>query len=448
MSKYIINYKFIIVVLFVALASILSCDALDVSVSNNVTYPLDHIICESDVPMKSLGSIEIPFAFQEDTKGIENLTSDEILGLYKNSSDLLKIPLLTRNDPDREKHIDIFYPRIEPQHETVMSTAHKIVKGHYGELSIDQIFDIYDYMRYGRNEINSPNDVGGWIYVSDLAESSNELDSYKFANETIKLGESIDYSGSGDCDDFAIVMASLVRAIGASSRIVVVQDEDGDLVHAYSEVYLGILDEPDDDIYYLIDLVRLKYNVDIIYAHIDPSSKSVWLNLDTPMNLGEKANPGCPFISGSAHYEIGPSSISMREIRYPEYRSLLNIVNESLNSPEGNDELRMIGQIVDTVNSLPRGNAINESGRLTTGDFIQSAFNLLASQGTFDIDMAKLALGNASILPNATSNSTNQALKLAKLARMLNEATQAQDGNVPAQSNTSLDLGLFSDLLG
>ena len=384
---------------------------------------------------------EIPFVFQEGTKDIENLTSDEMLDLYKNSSDLLEIPLLTQSDPDRAdraKHIEIFYPRIEPEHDIVRGTAFKIVAGHYGEISIDQIFAIYDYMRYGRN------DVGEWVYVSDPSESLNEADSFRFANDTLRLGEMIKHSGVGDCDDFAIVMASLVRAIGGSSRIVVVQGENGDPVHAYSEVYLGILDEPDDDIYYLAELAGLKYNADRVYAHIDPSTKAVWLNLDAPMNLGEKAYPGCPFISGSAHYELGPNSNSMREIRYPEHRSLLNIVNEALNSPEGNTELRRIGLIANMLNSLSLGNATNESGNLTKENLVQSSFNLIASQGAFDIDMAKLALGNASTLPNANSNSTQQALNLAKLAKMLSEANQTQGENLSALDLFYIDPGLGS----
>lgn len=371
---------------------------------------------------------EIPFVFQEGTKRVENLTSDEMLALYNNSSDLSKISLLSKNVPNRANVSDIFFPRIEPNDMTVVSTAHEIVGGHFGELSIDQIFSLYDYMRYGRRAIGDREAIGEWSYISDPADSL--IDSYRFANETLKLGKRMSHSGSGDCDDFAIVMASLVRAIGGSSRIVVIGDENGNLLHAYTEVYLGILDKPDDDIYYFADLIRLKYNVDSVYVHIDPLSKSVWLNLDAPMDLGGKANPGCPFRSGSAHYILGPSAISLQElqeIRDPAYRSLLNIVNESLNSEEGNEQLMMIGQIVDSLNTLPRGNAMNGSENLTTGDFVNLAYDLLSSQGTFNIDMAKLALGNASTLPNADNNSTGRALNLAKLARMLDDATQAQE---------------------
>lgn len=442
-----IHIKYVIILFSMASALMIACNAQEILVFNNTTGNIaeEPLAFEKSMVHQGLLGSEIPFVFQEGTKGVENLTSEEMLDLYKNNSSyLLEIPLLTKNDPDRLKHIDIFYPRIEPEHDIVRSTAFKIVAGHYGELSIDQVFAIYDYMRYGLNEIGGQNDVGEWVYVSDPAESSNEADSYRSANDTLRLGEMIKHSGVGDCDDFAIVMASLMGAIGGTSRIVVVQGENGDPVHAYSEVYLGILDEPDDDIYFLADLVRMKYNVDRVYTHIDPSTKAVWLNLDTPMNLGENAYPGCPFVSGSAHYEIGPSSISMREIRSPEYRSLLNIVNEALNSPEGNEELRRIGLIVNILNSLPRGNATNESGNLTEENIVQSAFNMLASQGAFDIDMAKLALGNASTLPNANSNSTQQALNLAKLAKMLSEANQTQSENLSALDLFNMDPGLNS----
>jgi len=321
----------------------------------------------------------------------------------------------------------------------VVSTALEIVGGHFGELSIDQIFSLYDYMRYGRRAIGDREAIGEWSYVSHPADSSIGTNSCRFANETLKLGKSMSRSGFGDCDDFAIVMASLVRAIGGSSRIVVIE-ENGNLVHAYSEVYLGILDRPDDDIYYFADLIRLRYIVDSVYVHIDPLSKKVWLNLDAPMDLGGNAYPGCPFRSGSAHYVLGPESDSIKEIRIPEDRSLRNIVNETLNSTEGKEQLRMIGQIVDGLNTLPRGNAINGSENLTTGDFVELAYNILSSQGTFNIDMSKLALGNASTLPNADANLTSKALNLAKLAKVLNVATQTEESNLSSKSDTFLPL--------
>jgi len=55
---------------------------------------------------------------------------------------------------------------------------------------------------------------------------------YSPASRTIKLGV------KGDCDDFAILVASTMMAIGGSSRIILASNTGGS-GHAYAEVYLG-----------------------------------------------------------------------------------------------------------------------------------------------------------------------------------------------------------------
>jgi hypothetical protein len=337
----------------------------------------------------------------------------------------------------------IFADKIRQDDITVKRIANEIVKGHTGELTLDQIFTIYDYLRYGRNGI------GGWYYVSDQPTMANESDKYSSASETLMLGERMNFTGSGDCDDFAIVMASLVNAIGGTVRVVAVED-NGKLVHAYCEVYLGCLNETDDDIYYLAQLIRTKYRVDKIYTHIDPSSKDVWLNLDTPLNLGDRAYPGIPYSPGSSHYLIVDLPVNPRiidlpispsnEIKPPEYRSMLNIVKESMNSPEAMDNLGKIDENMLLFKLLAERNGLNASEVPSTNELLDATYNMLGSYGMFDLDMAKLAYGNTSFIPNSSADSLYLVIDLKK---MLNDPAMMQGSNA---SNSMFGANPFSNL--
>ena len=61
-----------------------------------------------------------------------------------------------------------------------------------------------------------------WHYVGDQDPTAN----FNYASETINRGKSAGYSGVGDCDDFACVMASMIEAIGGSARIIGACDEN------------------------------------------------------------------------------------------------------------------------------------------------------------------------------------------------------------------------------
>ena len=269
------------------------------------------------------------------------MTYEEMLDLYNSSSDLHGIPLAYKNYSNRLLHEEIFYPRIETDG-IVRDTAAENVES--GPFSIAQIVYIYRYLIYGRNDINSLYDIEGWRYISDPPDSLN----YMFANDTLESGAKIGCTGYGDCDDFAIVMTSLIRAIGGSSRIIVVQDKNGTFFHAYSEVYLGVLDEPDDKIYYLADLIRQIYGIDSVYVHLDPSSKRIWLNLDSRMDLGGESYPGCPFRSGIAHNVLGPEGDKMMEVDDLGYRSII----KALDRISTNNERITIKDLVDLVSIL------------------------------------------------------------------------------------------------
>lgn len=92
-----------------------------------------------------------------------------------------------------------------------------------------------------------------------------------------KAGVSV-YTYSGDCDDYAILMISMIKSIGGTGRVVCVSG------HAYPEIYLGKnISEAD------IDNIREKINyyyfkssksrLKNLNTHPGPNG-SVWLNMD------------------------------------------------------------------------------------------------------------------------------------------------------------------------
>ena len=91
-----------------------------------------------------------------------------------------------------------------------------IDQSHSGSYNIAQICDMWEKI-YKR-----------WTYVND----PKGFEYFSPASRTIKLGL------KGDCDDFAILTAASIQAIGGSPRIIVASNTNA-AGHAYAEVYLG-----------------------------------------------------------------------------------------------------------------------------------------------------------------------------------------------------------------
>jgi transglutaminase-like putative cysteine protease len=43
---------------------------------------------------------------------------------------------------------------------------------------------------------------------------------HSYANDTHRVGEEAGCTGTGDCDDFAILMSSLIESVGGTTRVV------------------------------------------------------------------------------------------------------------------------------------------------------------------------------------------------------------------------------------
>lgn len=133
---------------------------------------------------------------------------------------------------------------------TVRSKAAEIASQSDGNFNIGQVCDIFDYC------------YDNWKYVND----PNRGDLYQKASNTISNGL------TGDCDDFAILMASMMLAIGGDARVNVAYTSDSG--HAYTELNIG------KDINEIANYIRARYGFSGSVWYRTDSKKNCWLNLD------------------------------------------------------------------------------------------------------------------------------------------------------------------------
>jgi len=132
-----------------------------------------------------------------------------------------------------------------------------IDKSHGGERNIAQICDIWE------------NVYKDWTYISD----PKGFEYFSHASNTIKIDL------KGDCDDFAILIASLVESTGGSSRVILAQGANGG-GHAYAEVYVT---DNKKDFDKIAKYITNRYKCRSVAYHIkydDDKNPRYWLNLD------------------------------------------------------------------------------------------------------------------------------------------------------------------------
>lgn len=176
-------------------------------------------------------------------------------------------------EPEDFAYADDFRAAIDYRNPSVRTFAVNIAVRNFDDLNFRgnlrlnvQCFSIFKEVR------------GRWRYVFD----PNGEDYWSKASETIQLLKS-DGKFKGDCDDYSILMAACVKAIGGKVRLVrtKLRDDNGnELNHVYPEVYVG--SEKDlEDINYMIKQVLFpdENRGEPIYYHIDDYG-GVWLNFD------------------------------------------------------------------------------------------------------------------------------------------------------------------------
>ncbi len=130
-------------------------------------------------------------------------------------------------------------------------------------INIEQICEIYDYCRSKWSYINDP---VGHEYLA-------------------KASETIESELTGDCDDFATLIAACILSIGGEVRVTTAYGPGPDGGHAYTEVEVSHLDW--SHIKQYIGLRFNRFHVNNIYYLME--NDHIWLNLDwqTPYPGGE-----------------------------------------------------------------------------------------------------------------------------------------------------------------
>lgn len=147
------------------------------------------------------------------------------------------------------------YYALEPDNPQIKSKAEEITQNFRDSSFIQSLCAVFDYVN--RN----------WDYASDP-------DGMEYFE---KAGVSVN-TFTGDCDDYAILMVSLVKALGGEGRVVCVSG------HAYPEIYLA-RDMNGDELKAVKDEINSYYinkgsrrRVRNLNYHNDPSG--YWLNFD------------------------------------------------------------------------------------------------------------------------------------------------------------------------
>lgn len=151
-----------------------------------------------------------------------------------------------------------------------------------GPFNIGQVCDIFDYLQTN------------WEYISDpyraefFADAQQSLTHYR-----------------GDCDDFAIALATCIRSVGGLCRIVAGYRLKGG--HAYAQVCLGATNLLDID-RYLMDRYPENGSQFEYCVQVDKWGNR-WLNLDnrhsSPGGPLVDAEEGYSFILGHPEYCLG-----------------------------------------------------------------------------------------------------------------------------------------------
>ncbi len=173
--------------------------------------------------------------------------------------------------------------KIDRGNDLVRDEGLRLIGNRSGPQRIDQICSIYDQV------------VENWTFASDW----RGLEQFQYSNYTLRKGMEFGTYGKGDCDDFSILLASLIEAVGGTPRIIFAHGQGGG--HAYAEVYLG--KRNDKDVSRMLAWLQQQYNAEINY-HVDQESNDVWLNMDWWKDVGGANHPGGPFYQATEHIPI------------------------------------------------------------------------------------------------------------------------------------------------
>jgi hypothetical protein len=163
------------------------------------------------------------------------------------------------------------------------NTAVRIAAQDQGPYSMEQMARIWTHAR------------GRWRYVNDP----------RGGDYFAKASETIENEYAGDCDDFAVLLVSMITAIGGEARLIIMDGPRGG--HAYTEVCVQA--EPDEvkkrlAVHYRRTWDKYLGRQSVKDLHYRPAEQCpVWLNLD--WNAGVPGGPYEPERWAVAVYKDG-----------------------------------------------------------------------------------------------------------------------------------------------
>jgi hypothetical protein len=136
----------------------------------------------------------------------------------------------------------------------VRNTSIQIAANNPGPYNIGQLCDLFDFS------------LKRWTYINDPI----------FVEYVAKASETIEQNYTGDCDDFAVILGSMIMSIGGDIRLNHAWNDTSG--HAFVEANLGRI-----DLASTCNYLRQRYNIDEalpIHYRIDSNTQNVWLNMD------------------------------------------------------------------------------------------------------------------------------------------------------------------------
>ncbi len=292
----------------------------------------------------------------------------------------------------------------------VRDKGQRLIGEFSGDGTISQVCSIYEYM------------AGNWSYVRD----PRGIEEFQYSNKSLEYGHG-KFSGQGDCDDFSILLASLIESIGCTSRIILAYGPMGG--HVYTEVYLGKDEGINSNVDRMIKWLKARYNVTKINTHNDLNTGDVWLNLDWRWEPGGAKHPGGPFFKASNQIPVYPEDsgprFSLTSIDEPP------IINGNLTEYKDSDTVNPA-----INNEIPDRSPI--SGKDKTIELIKKEINLKLNVGNSTVRKEGLRL----ILEYPGDKTINQISSIYDcMVGNWRYAPDPRGMEVFQYSNESLDLG-------
>jgi len=197
--------------------------------------------------------------YDANADSLSDLISKKVFGLEPESDKTEHTEPKKISDSSIDKYCEKITPiitkAITPSDRNVRTLAVGLAKYSPGQYNIWQVCMIW----YGlKNTWSYVNDPRGIEYVASASDSAQLL--------------------AGDCDDFAILMASMVESVGGSSRIVAAQNEQSG--HMFSEVFLASNKIDAENLISDINNLDQKRDSSAKKFHYRKDSGGFWLNLD------------------------------------------------------------------------------------------------------------------------------------------------------------------------